>query len=115
MQGSLIAHRTGEQRLAIVFPGDRQARKPVRPLAAQMALDPDLIDRGLRFFTFQVVFVCHAPVPPVTGQNPRCLMLHGPVASLLSRSIPALREEPRDTKGVFGVWLYVLCRRNGAI
>ena len=47
MQGSLVDHRTGEKRSAVLFQRDGQALKPVCPLAAQMALDPDLIDRRL--------------------------------------------------------------------
>ncbi len=44
MQRGLIDHRAGQQRLAVVCKPDGQAAKPVCPLAAQMALDPDLID-----------------------------------------------------------------------
>lgn len=44
MQRGLIDHGARQQRVAIVFQRDRQARKPVCPLLAQMALEPNLID-----------------------------------------------------------------------
>jgi hypothetical protein len=44
MQGGLIDHRAGQERVAVVFQRDRQAPEPVRPLATKVALDPDLID-----------------------------------------------------------------------
>ena len=50
MQRSLIDHRAGEQCLAVVFQRDRQALKPICLRAAQMALDPDLIDHEFTFF-----------------------------------------------------------------
>ena len=50
VQRSLIDHRAGEQCLAVVFQRDRQALKPICLRAAQMALDPDLIDHEFTFF-----------------------------------------------------------------
>ena len=47
MQRSLVNHRAGEERLAVLCQRDGQALKPVGPLRTQMALEPDLIDRGL--------------------------------------------------------------------
>ncbi len=51
MQRGLIDHRAGQERVAVVFQGEGQAPKPVCPLAAQMALDSDLIDQWLSLFT----------------------------------------------------------------
>jgi len=67
MQRSLIDHRAGQKRIAVVFQGDGQALKPVCPLSTQMALDPDLIDHWL--ICFWVEFVCHVLVPVVGNQN----------------------------------------------
>ena len=47
VQRRLIDRRAGQQRRAVVFRRDGQAAKPVGPLAAQLALEPDLI--GQRF------------------------------------------------------------------
>ena len=43
MQRRLIDHRTGEQRLAVVFQRDGEAIKPVCPMTTQVALEPDLV------------------------------------------------------------------------
>lgn len=47
VQRRLVGHRAGQQRLASVGQLHRHAAKPVGPLAAEMAPEPDLID--LRF------------------------------------------------------------------
>jgi hypothetical protein len=47
-----LLKRAAEKRLAIVERRDGQARKPVCPLATQVALDPDLIDQWLAWITF---------------------------------------------------------------
>lgn len=44
VQGCLINHRAGEQRIAVFLQRDGQAIKPVCPLRTEMALDPNLID-----------------------------------------------------------------------
>src|SRR5256885_16397031 len=48
VQRCLIGHRTGEQRLAVVFQSDGEALKPVRPMTTQVAFEPDLVDHRLR-------------------------------------------------------------------
>jgi hypothetical protein len=47
VQGSLIDHRTLQERIAIGFQHDRQTFEPVRPLLTQVTLEPDAIDRAL--------------------------------------------------------------------
>ena len=47
VQRRLIDRRAGQQRRAVVFRRDGQAAEPVGPLAAQVALEPDLV--GQRF------------------------------------------------------------------
>src|SRR6266566_5740916 len=64
MQCGLIDHRAGEKRLAVVESREGQTLKPVCPLAAQMALDSDLIDPGLIWITFRVECAWHDSVPP---------------------------------------------------
>jgi hypothetical protein len=49
VQRRLIGYRASQQRLAIVGQFHRQAGKPVDPLVAEMASQPDLIElRGLQ-------------------------------------------------------------------
>ena len=55
----LIGHLAGEERRAVVFQRDIQLLKPVRPLAAKMALDSDLIGHWLACFTIWAAFVQH--------------------------------------------------------
>jgi len=57
IQSSLVSHRAGEKRIAVLFQRDGQALKPVCPLRTQMAFDPDFVNRdwlasvlGLRLF-----------------------------------------------------------------
>jgi hypothetical protein len=50
MQRGLIDHGASQERIPILFQRDRQSLKPVRPLATQMTLDPDLIDHRLVSF-----------------------------------------------------------------
>ena len=47
IQGGLINHQASEQGHAIVFQRDRESIKPVCPIAAQVSVEPELIDRGL--------------------------------------------------------------------
>ena len=67
MQRGLVNHRAGKKCVAVIFQRDGQTLKPVGPLAAQMAFDPDLIDYGLIRVSFWVDFVCHFLVPFVAG------------------------------------------------
>ena len=57
MQRSLIGHRTGEERIAVLLQRDGQATKPVCPLRTQMAFEPDLVDHGLTGIGFGFEFV----------------------------------------------------------
>ena len=57
MQRRLIDYRTGYKRIAVVFQRDGQTLKPGCPLTTQMAFNSDLIDHGLTWISFQVVFV----------------------------------------------------------
>ena len=72
MQRGLIDHRAGQEGIAVVFQCDGHALKPVCPLMAQMALDPDLIDHGLTGIRFWMEFVCHAAAPVVADPNRLC-------------------------------------------
>jgi len=57
VQRSLIDHRAGEERLAVLCQRDGQAAKPVCPLRTQMALEPDLLDHGLAWISCWVRIV----------------------------------------------------------
>ena len=59
MQRRLIGHRTGEERGAVLFQCDAQLLKPVRPMAAQMALNADLINHWLACFIIWAALVRH--------------------------------------------------------
>ena len=49
--------RSGQQRIAVLFQCDGQTLKPVCPLIAQMASDPDLINDWLTWIRFLSEFV----------------------------------------------------------
>ncbi len=58
MQRGLIDHRAGQERLAVVESREGQALKPVCPLTTQLALDSDLIDRGLTWINVPGILTC---------------------------------------------------------
>jgi len=57
MQRGLVKHRAGQKRLAILFQRDGQTVEPIHPLLAQMALDPDFVNRGLIRVCFGVGYL----------------------------------------------------------
>jgi hypothetical protein len=59
MQRGLIGYGAGYQRVAVFFQRDGQVPEPLSPLMAQMAFDPDLIDRRLPRIRFRITLVCH--------------------------------------------------------
>lgn len=66
MQCGLIEYRASQERVALVFQRDGQVLKPLRPLRAQMTLDPDLIDRRLAWVGVRVKIVRPFPLLPWT-------------------------------------------------
>jgi hypothetical protein len=72
MQCGLVNYRAGQKRVTVVFQRDGQAFKPVCPFVAQMALDPDLIDRRFIWIRVWVEFVSHTSVPFVAGHSSPC-------------------------------------------
>jgi hypothetical protein len=62
MQRSLIDHRTGDQRFVVFFQSDGHSIKPIRPLFAQMTLDPYLTDGWLVWITDWNAFFVHNPL-----------------------------------------------------
>ena len=72
MQRGLVDHRTGNQGIAVVFQADGHSVKPVRPLHAQVAFEPDLTDRPAVWIIVCDVFVHFDPFPVVTNPNDRC-------------------------------------------
>ncbi|NJN54687.1 MAG: hypothetical protein HC804_07990 [Anaerolineae bacterium] len=63
MQGGLINHGAGENGVAIVCQRDGQAIKPVHPLLAQTAFEPDLVNPGCIWIGVESVFVGHHLIP----------------------------------------------------
>ena len=48
MQGGLVGHRATDQRGAVGFVGEAQSVKPGSPAGAEVSLDPELVDAGLK-------------------------------------------------------------------
>ena len=88
VQCSLINHRASQKRIAIVFQRDDQALKPFCPLLIEMALDPDLIDHGLTWIRFLVVFFRHTFFPLVASHHNLFHFIDVELVYLYSRIIP---------------------------